>query len=436
MNSISELVRNNLEARTEADNLLSEGIEICNKFSKDLHSLLIQVDNLSWQACQEDGLIGPILDIIHSKAEDLKASQEHSDPSPTPKQFKWLESQLNGLLDMLKDRGDSHISDLKDDHYKRQLKVKGGPGYTRMFLDEEWTVMDQSWSSKHPIPELKDRIKVISDTVYTLNLNQRAIAHEMEKMSEELVKIDNKVMSTIYSDGERFVKVFKKTPGWKATPQEVMVQEFSDHLGTNLKMRARPAIEPINPRSGKDPFLKVTFISDGEKREFTKLNKATPNGYEARRLTPQAAQSFEKSSKVHVVNVTAKYLYEMGFCISDKDIGSSAYPQFRPDFHLVVRLFIGGLPGFPKDKPHSFTIKLDGSDIEPQIEKEMKDHRPKDIPPRHPPAKTPTDVQGDAIEAIDKELTKDLTYVGGTRRRPAGTTNHNKSLNKSQKKTK
>ena len=98
----------------------------------------------------------------------------------------------------------------------------------------------------------------------------------------------------------------------------------------------------------------------------------------------------------------------------------------------MVRLFIGGLPGFPKDKPHSFTIKLDGSDIEPQIEKEMKDHRPKDIPPRHPPAKTPTDVHGDAIEAIDKELTKDLTYVGGTRRKSAGPTNHNKSLNKSK----
>ena len=86
--------------------------------------------------------------------------------------------------------------------------------------------MDQSWSSKHPIPELKDRVKVISDTVHTLTLNQRAIAHEMEKMNEEILKVDNKVMSTIYSDGERFVKVFKKTAGWNATPQEVMVQGF------------------------------------------------------------------------------------------------------------------------------------------------------------------------------------------------------------------
>ena len=147
--------------------------------------------------------------------------------------------------------------------------------------------------------------------------------------------------------------------------------------------------------------------------------------------------------------MTAKYLYEMGFRISDKDIGSSAYPQYRPEFHLVVRLFIGGLPGFTKDKPHSFTIKLDGSEIVPQIDKGMGDIKPREMPPRHahdlPPARKPTgDMRDNAIQAIDKELTEDLTYVAGARRKSAHPTNHmarapapgNKSLNasKSQKK--
>ena len=95
------------------------------------------------------------------------------------------------------------------------------------------------------------------------------MALEIDKTNEELLNVDNKVMSTIYSDGERVVKVFKKTPGWNATPQEVMVQEFSEHLG-NLQTRARPAIDPIIPRSDKNPFLKVTFISDGEKKGIYK----------------------------------------------------------------------------------------------------------------------------------------------------------------------
>ena len=70
MSSVSELVRNTLDARADAENLLSEGIEIWNKLSKDLNSLLNQVDNLTWQACQGEGQIGPIIDIIHSKADE------------------------------------------------------------------------------------------------------------------------------------------------------------------------------------------------------------------------------------------------------------------------------------------------------------------------------------------------------------------------------
>ena len=230
MSPISELVKNSLDARANADNLLSDGIKLRNKVSKDLTSLLTQVDNLTWQACQDEGQVGPILDIIHSKAEELKDNLEYSDLNPTPEQFSWLESRLNELLEMLKRRGDSHISYLKDDYYKRQLKIEGGSGYTKMFLEDDWAIIDQSWPSNHPIPELKDRVLVISDTVHTLTLNQRALAHEIDKIGEELVKVDNKVMSTIYSDGERFVKVFKKTAGWNATPQNLSNQEVGRTL--------------------------------------------------------------------------------------------------------------------------------------------------------------------------------------------------------------
>ena len=91
-----------------------------------------------------------------------------------------------------------------------------------------------------------------------------------------------------------------------------------------------------------------------------------------------AAQSLEKISKVKVVNETATYLQEIGFRISDKEIGSSAYPQYRPEFHLVIRPYIGGLPGVPKDKPHSFTVKLDGSDIRTQIVDGMSGQAPRE----------------------------------------------------------
>ena len=182
MSPISELVKNSLDARANADNLLSDGIKLRNKVSKDLTSLLSQVDNLTWQACQ---------------AEEIKENLEYSDLNPTPEHFSWLESQLNELLEMIKRRGDSHISYLKDEYYKRQLKIEGGSGYTKMFLEDDWAIIDQSWPSTHPIPELKDRVMVVSDTVHVLALNQRALAQEIDKMGEELIKVDNKVMSNI-----------------------------------------------------------------------------------------------------------------------------------------------------------------------------------------------------------------------------------------------
>ena len=72
----------------------------------------------------------------------------------------------------------------------------------------------------------------------------------------------------------------------------------------------------------------------------------------------------------------------------------------------------------------------------------MKEHRPKDIPEaRAPPATKPVDVHGDVVDEIANK-TKDLTYVGGARRRSAGTldksTNrsHSKSIRSIKKKTK
>ena len=78
----------------------------------------------------------------------------------------------------------------------------------------------------------------------------------------------------------------------------------------NPKLNSKPAIEIIKPRSGNNPFLKVTFIGDGEKREFTRYNKTSPNKFETSSLTPIAAQAYEREAKSKVKNEVANYLSE------------------------------------------------------------------------------------------------------------------------------
>ena len=185
-----------------------------------------------------------------------------------------------------------------------------------------------------------------------------------------------------------------------------MIQEFQEHLNS-LKTISRPAIEPIKPRSGKSPFLKITFISDGEEREFTRLNKTSTNNYETRSLTPLP---YEKEVKSKVKTTVAKYLQEMGFHIPDNEIGTMAYAQYQPEFHLIARVFISGLPGVPKDESHSFLIKLNRSDIKTRIDAGMSGIAPRDKPlPRHEQNRPSTDNQRpptgdlivDAIQAIN-----------------------------------
>ena len=90
MSSISETVCQSLDARIVADNVCFQGIRLRNKISRDLSSLLSYMDTLSWKACQEGGQVGPILDIVHSKADEIKDNLEYSDLNPTPEHFSWL----------------------------------------------------------------------------------------------------------------------------------------------------------------------------------------------------------------------------------------------------------------------------------------------------------------------------------------------------------
>ena len=99
----------------------------------------------------------------------------------------------------------------------------------------------------------------------------------------------------------------------------------------------------IKPRSGKSPFLKITFMTEGEKREFNILNKASPNKYETRSLTPQSVQSYQREMENQVINQTVNWLNNKGYLVQDKDVRLFVYPQYRPDFHLAFRVFITGL---------------------------------------------------------------------------------------------
>ena len=73
-----------------------------------------------------------------------------------------------------------------------------------------------------------------------------------------------------------------------------------------------------------------------------------------------------------VTNRTVDWLNNNGYTVHDKDLRLFCYPKYRPEFHLAFRVFISGLPGFPRTgKSHSFVVKLDNTELEDYLKDGM-----------------------------------------------------------------
>ena len=129
-----------------------------------MSDLLSLTDTLTWEAYQNEGKVDLTLEAVYERAGQIIFDVTESHPPPSQDQLRQLTDRLDQLSIRLRDRGDKHISDLNKKEYKISLKIKGGTGYTRRFLEEDWSILDTSYKSLHPIPELKDRVLTLRDT--------------------------------------------------------------------------------------------------------------------------------------------------------------------------------------------------------------------------------------------------------------------------------
>merc|ERR1711895_141087 len=91
------------------------------------------------------------------------------------------------------------------------------------------------------IPELQDRVSYLCSTTQTILDIQREMAKLMDETNEEIAKLKKKFMGSIYSNGERTIKVFLKTSSWINAPPRVKIQSFKEHLDS-LNLKSSPTI--------------------------------------------------------------------------------------------------------------------------------------------------------------------------------------------------
>ena len=68
---------------------------------------------------------------------------------------------------------------------------------------EDWSIFDTSFTSHHHIPALQDRVLTLSDTSKALCENQRMIALELDRAYHKMTKLEKRIMSVCYPEGER-----------------------------------------------------------------------------------------------------------------------------------------------------------------------------------------------------------------------------------------
>ena len=379
-------IKENLDAR----GVSAEETRVKIKFREKVHVILDDLPRACDRLTLEANRNGETMDLVLEKFDVIRdeafSSLVSLDPEPSQEQLDWAEDRLDSLRQILIERGDKHISDLNEDKHKDHLKIEGGEGYTVRYLCKNWGVYDFAYSSIHPIPELQDRVLQLSDTQQALVQNQYQLAQQVDNAFRDISKLEKLVMSAAYQEGDRTLKCFKKTPGWASIPEEEIKKMFRKHLA-DLGATSTPALDVIKPRSGKNPFLKVTFMTAGEKREFNNLNKISPNKYESKTLTPQSVLSYQREIEKTVVNTIVDWLKNEGFNVHDKDVRLLCLPQYRPEFHLSFRVFINGLPGFPRTgKSHSFVVRVDNTNLEEYIREGMSQVK---APERRAGRKTP-----------------------------------------------
>ena len=113
----------------------------------------------------------------------------------TREEDELINKALDKLSDTLKKCGDKHISDLTNPTKLKFLRYEGGSGYTIRYLPKKWGKVPCLFSSEKSTPELQDRIFGLTGLTAALAVNQREIASEVDTLSEQVKKLDQRILA-------------------------------------------------------------------------------------------------------------------------------------------------------------------------------------------------------------------------------------------------
>ena len=179
-----------------------------NKTERSLLGLLDTCDTIALDAYNQNKKMSDIEEELDKEMNRFYTGFIHTNSELTASETEFINEQMKKLDEVLKKRGDTHISDLKKLTKFNFLRSEGGEGYTLRHLPSYWGKMPSAFTSDSPIAELQDRVFGLTLQTSSISENQQVIASAIDSLKDQIDKLDQRIFAVAYADGERILKCF------------------------------------------------------------------------------------------------------------------------------------------------------------------------------------------------------------------------------------
>ena len=133
-------IKENLDAR----GIFTEETRMKIIFRERIHDVLDELprtcDKLTVEVFRNGDTLNSVLEKLKLAMDEAFANFSSLFPDSTDAQLEWIKERFDRLVDVLKDRGERHVTDLGNERHRHYLREEGGDGYTIRFVGKEWSI--------------------------------------------------------------------------------------------------------------------------------------------------------------------------------------------------------------------------------------------------------------------------------------------------------
>ena len=130
----------------------------------------------------------------------------------------------------------------------------------------------------------------------------------MRYLEQRVSTPDKIVLTKIFSDNKNVIKLRKNDPAWASKPVKELDKELRKIMEENDIEHHRMSVELITPRGKATPFLKLTFLTQNDRRDATKKLNAvkTSTSFTISPIEPREVQSwlphYRKAARANILS--------------------------------------------------------------------------------------------------------------------------------------